>query len=870
MNPAPSAAEAMTQTTPRGSVLERFAAWVTRSGEALAVNDGERALSYETLDRLSNRIGRDLGERHRRGPHHPVGLFLEHDARVVAAMLGALKARRTFVHLDPALPDAHLARLTRHADLGAVVVSPGTRARAPGVAPSAARLDLEALRPWTAWSPPPPHEAPMALLHTSGSSGAPRAVRAREAALLHNLDAYGATLGLAPTDRLALVTPSSFAPAHSVIFGALLHGASVHPFDVRAHGVDALARWLAAEAITVLHTVPTLFRHLADRLDPEPGLPALRWIKLGGEPVVWSDVDLLASRFASARLCNGLGLTEAGGNLGHFVLAPGSPAGSTPFVPVGPPMPGRAVELLDEHGAPVTDGAPGEITVVSDVLADGYWRDPELTARTYERLPTRPGHRRLRTGDLGAFTDTGALVHLGRIDGRLKVRGMQVRPAEVEAALRAQPEIAEVGAAVEAGAEGNRLVAHVVIRPGHALHRAVLRARLLETLPPHLVPSRWVERAALPRTSSGKLDRRALATVTGSSPALRGATDGTPTTPGVTSVGPVDAVLALAPLWEAVLGVDAAHGTDDFFAQGGDSLRGARLMERIAATFGVQLPVSTLLEHPTLYRLARRVQRGRSARPLSSIRMNENGSKPTWTFLHGDVRHGGLYSRALARQLGPDQPLLVLPPQLHARWPTLPSLRTIARGHVEVLRAAQPSGPYRIAGFCISGLIAHAMAVDLQAAGEVVDRLVVIDSLPGSRWARFVATVLRRLTAAGRVSPFRAVHLLEVIRGPSLDLRHVKWHLRRALSPNPGKARPPRQSRYVWARAAHALERFEGLVHVFLATDHGRRRARLARRWRRAGDRVAFTRLAATHGSLQRGDVSGLARGLSSLAEDPA
>lgn len=303
--------------------------------------------------------------------------------------------------------------------------------------------------PGAAVSPP----APAYLLYTSGSTGRPKGVLQSQRNALHHARAYADALGIGPGDRVALLAPLATDTAVQDILAALLNGASLHPLDLRAEGVERIGPWLEEAGITVYHSTPTVFRHFVDGLGGET-FPGVRVVVLGGEAAVRGDVERFRRRFGpGAAFVNGLGLTESTTAL-QYAVGPETTL-AREAVPIGTPVAGTEILLLDRGGNPINSHGVGEIALRGDHVALGYWRRPELTAATFGTDPEGGSRRTYRTGDLGRTLPDGLIEHAGRKDAQVKIRGFRVEPAEVEAALRGHPAVREAAVVAPEVAPGS-------------------------------------------------------------------------------------------------------------------------------------------------------------------------------------------------------------------------------------------------------------------------------------------------------------------------------------------------------------------------------------------------------------------------------
>jgi amino acid adenylation domain-containing protein len=430
-------------------------------------------------------------------------------APLFAAMLGALEAGRFYVPLDPGLPVARLEAILRSLDAAAIVSGDAWSDLARGLAVSEPVLPIAEL---DAGPPAPEPATPVSpddlayVLFTSGSTGAPKGVMQSHRNLLHNAWKLARGLALRADDRLTLLSSPSFGASVSGIYGALLTGACVCPYSLAGDGLRRLPEFLTRERITVLHSVPSVFRCFSWTLDGREDLSALRVVKLGGEAVLASDFDLYRNRFPRRCVFHvGLGATEM------HVIRQWFADHDTPWPgasPLGYAVDGTEVVLLDDAGRPAQD--EGEIAVLARTLAVGYWKDPEGTAAAFVPVPGRPGVRMFRTGDLGRMLPDGCLLYVGRRGSRLKIRGHRVEVGEVENALLKVPGIREAVVDALGRAERPRLVAWIAREGGSLPSVEAVRAALSGALPAYMVPGELVFLERLPRTASGKVDRQAL------------------------------------------------------------------------------------------------------------------------------------------------------------------------------------------------------------------------------------------------------------------------------------------------------------------------------------------------------------------------
>lgn len=573
------------------SVIARFEAQVARNPTAIAVRDAQRALTYDALNRRANQIAHAILAQ-RGSAAEPIALLIEHSADMVIAILGAMKAGKFYVPLDLAQPDARLETILHDCAAPLLVTNATNRARAELVSNGVEQLDLDALPYATDEGNPEVVLAPDALLnimYTSGTTGEPKGVMQTRRNLQHLI----VTTNFPPhraDERVAQLTPFTFGGSAAMLFRTLYYGAAIYPFSLKELGLGQLAPFLKEHAITRFHTVPTVLRNWLEIVPPEETFPALRVVEVGGEPLFKRDLDRLFPHLPKTCLVrNALGTTETYVAVWNWLDAASElPDG---VVPVGYPPPNVEAMVVDETGQPVRAGETGEIVIKSRYLSPGYWKKPELSQRTFLPDPAQPGVFAYQTGDLGRVRAEGALEHLGRKDGMVKIRGHQVVLTFVESALRALEEIRDATVIAQPNAAGDqRLVAYVVAANDSA---TALRAALAPALPAYMIPSNFVFMEQLPKLPNGKLDRRALPAPDSLS---------TVQTRYVAPRTPLE--VELAQIWCEILGVPRVGVHDPFIELGGNSLQAAQVVARASQTAGVEIPLSAVFDVPTIEGLA--------------------------------------------------------------------------------------------------------------------------------------------------------------------------------------------------------------------------------------------------------------------------
>ncbi|MFI6107835.1 amino acid adenylation domain-containing protein [Streptomyces sp. NPDC051310] len=615
-------------------VDELFARQARRTPGAVALVDGDERLTYRQLDDAADRFAGALAARGvARGGR--VGVYLERSAAMVVALLGTLRAGAAYVMLDPDFPAVRLRAMAADAGVRVVVDRAGARwehgaridvtaaggaspvrgaGRGPdagGEEPQREHRDAGGGELWRedpdATVGEPRREEPDAacVMFTSGSTGRPKGIVASHHAVTATLTGQDfASFG--PGAVWLQSAPVSWDAFALELWGPLLGGGTcvLHPGQ-RPDPV-VMGRLVAEHGITSMYLSAGLFNVVVDEYPR--ALDGVREVLVGGEALSAGHVARALERWPGLRLSNGYGPVEGMVFLTTHRITAADVRDGAAGVPIGRPLHGKRVYVLDARLRPVPDGTVGELYAAGAGLALGYAGGPGATAERFTADPYGPaGTRMYRTGDLVRRRADGVLEFVGRADAQVKVRGFRVEPGEVEAVLGRRPGVGRVAVVAREDATGERrLVAYVAGHqedggaPGTGVGaRTAVAAELREyaasVLPRHLVPDAVVVLDALPLTPNGKLDRAAL-------PAPEGAGG-----PGGGRLPGDEREQALCALFADVLGVPSVGADDDFFALGGHSLLVARLLGRIHAVLGAEVGVRTLFEAPTPAKLAPRL-----------------------------------------------------------------------------------------------------------------------------------------------------------------------------------------------------------------------------------------------------------------------
>ncbi len=595
---------------PAATLPALFEAQVVRTPDAPALLHGDRTLSYAELNRQANAIAHGL-IRAGIGSEDIVALSLPRSPALVASLLGILKAGAVYLPIDPEYPPARIADTLADAAPVAAIVDAESRAR---LLAQVSTLDastlwtVDALAGMDAGNPDDhtrvrPLDAGNAayVLYTSGSTGKPKGVCIQHRSAAAYLRFLARNYGIGEGDIALNLTSISFDPSIRDLLCPLIGGGAVAIVDRdSARDPAAALRAMQAHGATcVLSVTPSLLHEIVQTQE-QLALPLrLRQVHTCGEALPGELLQRALSALGCEVLANQYGPTETTMTSTWKTFRAGEHRGGP--VPVGRPVDNARLYVLDAGLQPVAPGVPGELYIGGYGLARGYLGRPDLTAERFVADPFVSGQRMYRTGDRVRRLADGDLDFLGRVDHQVKIRGVRVEPGETEAVLAALPGVARACVLAREDRPGDRrLVGYVVADVGAMLDLDGLRAALAERLPEVQVPAALVSLDALPLTPNGKIDRKAL-------PA--------PDYAQTTSRGPrTEEEILLCALFADVLGVPGVGIDDNFFALGGHSLLATRLVARIRAALGIELPIRSVFESPTVAALASQLHRATRVR----------------------------------------------------------------------------------------------------------------------------------------------------------------------------------------------------------------------------------------------------------------
>lgn len=576
---------------------ELFEEQVALRPDAVAAVHRGTSRTYAELNAAANRIAHALIARDL-GPEAVVAVATERHLDWQAAVIGVLKAGAAYLPIEPGLPAERIARTLERSGCRLVLTEdggPGWPAEAPPTAPEYLTV-AEALAEGRSTDNPAVPVGPSQLAYlyfTSGSTGEPKGAMCEHAGFVNHLYAKIDDLGIDVGQVVAQTAPQSFDISLWQLVAALVVGGRTQIVEQDAIlDVDRFLETVEQGGVTVLQVVPSYLEVLLARLEDAPGrLDRLRVVSVTGEALKKELTARWFAHFPNIALVNAYGLTETSDDTNHEVMT-GVPDRDS--VPLGPPVRNVTVYVVDEHLRPVPLGAPGEIVFSGVCVGRGYVNDPERTASAFGEDPHRPGQRLYRSGDFGRWLPEGSLEFLGRRDAQIKIRGFRIEIGEIENQLLRLSGVRDGAVVVVDSPRGAQEL--VGFQTGSGLSAEDIREGLARSLPAYMVPRRIVRVDALPLTSNGKTDRRALRALAG----------GLAVAPDDSRDGPrTEDERRLAEAWAAVLGipVEGIGQHDNFFDLGGTSLSAVRLVIRMERS----VVLRDVHENPTLAGLAKRL-----------------------------------------------------------------------------------------------------------------------------------------------------------------------------------------------------------------------------------------------------------------------
>ena len=723
-------------------IIDHFERVARRHRNRIAVTDSDTSLSYAELwDGLSG-LAETIAAETR--PGDLIGIVLPTCSMFPLAMLACLAAGRPFVALDPHYPGNWLGQVLEDARPALIIGRKDVLGGVETVAPAARVIHLTRL-PQAArkgWRPTELGvDQPACVVFTSGSTGRPKGIVNSQRNLLQRVAQSINAAHINAEDRFLTLASLCTIVGVRDTMTALLAGASVHLLDPQRAGAREIVNVIRAEAITILFAFPALLRSVIP-YGGERARDALRLVRIGGDTTLWSDIDLLRGWLGPEAAIQLIYAATEAPMMQWFVDV--SCRTDDARIPIGYPLPGNRLALIDEHGRNTPPGEVGELIVGSPYVALGLWVDGRCVAGSIESSGA-PSCRLFRTGDLVRQRPDGLLERIGRKDRQVKIRGARVDLDGVEAALRRHPLVRDVGALARpaintSGADGGvTLVAYVSARDGAPAGLLDDLKEMMRSAPPPMRPGRLYLVHEIPRLPSSKLDLRALMALDEVNVQNERAN-----VAAAAELGPADGdciARTVAHVWQEVLQTPVGGPEDDFFEAGGDSLKAITFMIDLERALGLELSLTLITEAPTFARLCEALREHRTTRYVPLVLLKPGDGLPPVFIIHGlGGNVAGLFPMT-RRMTYPGAVIGIQARGLDGHEPPHATVEAMAAEYLREVKARQPDGPYYLCGYSFGGLVAFEMARRLRESGDEVALVGLFDTMMSPlRWpVTFVA-----------------------------------------------------------------------------------------------------------------------------------
>lgn len=717
---------------PATTLSALVAAQSERTPDAPALADARYRFSYREMREQVVALAKVLRERGVQ-PGDSVAVALPRSVFLTLALHGIVEAGAAWLPLDTGYPDDRLRMMLEDARPKLLIATEDQLARFSDI-PGLESLCYDAPLPGRDVTPTglsrPDHTA--YIIFTSGSTGRPKGVMVGQTAIVNRLLWMQNHYPLTAEDVVAQKTPCSFDVSVWEFFWPFIAGAKLVMAEPEAHRDPlAMQQFFAHYGVTTTHFVPSMLAAFVASLTPETAREScttLKQVFCSGEALP-ADLCREWEQLTRAPLHNLYGPTEAAVDVSWYpAWGDELAAVSGNSVPIGYPVWNTGLRILDAMMRPVPVGVAGDLYLTGIQLAQGYLGRPDLTASRFIADPFVPGERMYRTGDVARWLENGAVEYLGRSDDQLKIRGQRIELGEIDRVMQMLPDVEHAVAhacvfnqAAATGGDARQLVGYLVSRSGLPLDVRALRDSLREKLPAHMVPAVLLQLAALPLSANGKLDRKALPL-----PQLAPQTQGRVPQPGT------EATVAQA--FSALLGCEVNHVDADFFALGGHSLLAMKLAAQLSRRFERQVTPGQVMVASTVGQLSALLD---SADDEQAQRLGfetllplRESHGPTLFCFHPASGFAWQFS-VLSRYLSPQWSITgIQSPRPDGPMQTAENLDDVCERHLATLLHQQPHGPYYLLGYSLGGTLAQGIAARLQARGETVAFLGLLDTWP--------------------------------------------------------------------------------------------------------------------------------------------
>lgn len=700
------------------SILEAFDRVALLHGEKTAIQEGSESHSYTSFRLDSLKMAALLLQKGVK-PGDVVMLCLPRSYAFFVTQWAALRCRAAFLPIDSTMPDDRKKFILDDSQAVLVVTDDSFTE----VFPTDITLVYNELPVFEAIDLPTEPSDLAYLIYTSGSTGVPKGVRISHRALTSFVSAAAGTYGFTEDDRVLQFSNLGFDASIEEVFCTLCTGGSLYIRTEEMLDPEVLIQFSKQHEITVWDFPTAFWRQVLAASGDGPIPKTLRAVIIGGEAVSNSDFETWKQHPSSVcRLFNTYGPTEATVVATVFEMTTDFVLENT--VPIGRPLPGYSVYITDKHRKPLPAYLPGELLIAGPAVADGYLNRDEIQNKVFIHVELPSGMERCYcTGDLAFSDETGEIHYIGRADGQLKIRGFRVEPGEIENQIMQLGGISQAVVLGKANERGEKhLVAYIVPQSDQKDRLTTLKPECYQILPNYMVPDHFIEVSEIPMTPNGKIDKRFLLSLTAPSKKKD--------TTAKTSESLTPLQESLTKLWRELLEDETLTVDDDFFENGGHSLRAVRLMATLKKDLGVHLPLSALISCPTPRSMAEIIESKNTNNLWKClVPIRPKGSKMPLYLIHGAGLNVLLY-QSLGNHLDPDRPIYAMQAKgLDGQSELSTTIEEMASDYIDEIRKNQPQGPYAIFGFSLGGFIAYEMGRQLLTQGQEVAFLGVIDTV---------------------------------------------------------------------------------------------------------------------------------------------
>lgn len=735
-------------------VFSRFAQIAQNQAQQIAIVDDIQHWTYQQLLVLALSIAAQLEHDSQQSP---VAVLLPAGAYLAAAFLASLAVGRPYVPLDPNFPTERNRLILEQSGASHIISDHRYSSLLAQISNGIDLIHIEELI--TSNKQPSQlngHVKSIAyIIYTSGSTGQPKGVYQNQRGLLHDIYQFSHALHINSNDRLTWLYSPSVGGAIRDIYGALLNGATLYAINIKDVGLEGLGLLVAKANITIFHAIPPLLRAFLSSKPSYQSLSSVRLAYISGDRLFSADVDDFYRYFPrTALIYNGIGSTECATLYRHWFLHAGTLLNHA-AVPVGYPIPERDVRLLDAEGRLVEIGEIGEVEVSSEFIAQGYWRNPELTAASFSVDDKLPHVRRFLTGDLARQQPDGLLEYMGRKDGQAKIRGYRIELGAIEAELRQLPQVTDAAVLINNTHQEPELVAYIVAASTNA---AELRTQLQRNLPSAAIPSQFHFVDAIPRLANFKTDLAQLRANLVQNNLNSQTQSIEPTTNEAINHSLTIKITKqdLHRCWnEALHRIGDIDDEQSFVEYGGDSLKTLTLLVLLEKQLGCLLPIRLLSPEMTVNSLLRGLQ----------LLEHDVGAKAHLYIIAGRLgvfKNLPLFSQGLSSNIF----VHVVPmPNLQAELKHPFSIEELGVYVANFIINQSPIGSIHLLGFSFGARVASEAGCYLQQQGWVVENIMACDM--GPAYSKRTSKKISRKTARTN----KMQHLLNVIKGQE----SLKW-----------------------------------------------------------------------------------------------